>query len=195
MVRTGTLLMWIAITVICATAYGVVNDQITSTISTEYFSVYKFRQFTPQLEMFGMIDAPMRVQAILIGTLATWWYGLFLGIMLGISSMAGRHAPLTTMQYMRIIGAVMVFTFAISVIFGTFAYIIEPFTKPDAANMPFLESIQNIRNAYCVGSWHNGSYLAALVATVYASFWAQAKRRKIALAERNKNSEDQLFQF
>jgi hypothetical protein len=184
--------MWICITVICSVLYGIINDQITATISPEYYTVYKHHQFTPALEEFGLMEAPMRVQAIVIGTLATWWYGLFLGIMLGISSMVGRYAPLSTLQFMRIVGAVMAFTLAVSVIFGLAAYIVEPLVNPTAASKPFLTGIQDIRSAYCVGNWHNGSYIAAMAATLYASFWAQKKRRKTALAEETKTSKNML---
>jgi uncharacterized membrane protein len=162
--------------------YGIINDQMTATISPEYYTIYKHRQFTPALEMFRLMDAPVRVQAVVIGTLATWWYGLFLGIMLGISSIVGRYAPLSTLQYIQIVGAVMAFTLAVSVIFGVVAYIVEPLVNPTAASRPFLTGIQDIRRAYCVGNWHNGSYIAALAATFIASFWAQKVRRKVALA-------------
>ncbi len=192
LLRCATLLMWICITVICSVLYGIINDQITATISPEYYSVYKHRQFSPALEMFGLMDAPMRVQAVVIGTLATWWYGLFLGIMLGISSMVGRYAPLTTLQYIRIVGAVMAFTLVVSVIFGLTAYIVEPLVNPTAASRPFLTGIADIRSAYSVGNWHNGSYLAALIATFIASFWAQKKRRVTALAVTSKTSENML---
>jgi hypothetical protein len=180
-IRTTTLLIWIAITVVFAVLYGVVNDQMTVSISSEYYSVYKYGQFMPWLDKYGLVDAPLRVQAVLIGTLATWWYGVFLGIMLGISSMVGRYAPLSTGYYLRIVGAVMMATLAVSVIFGSVAFTAAPFVHPSAEKMPFLEGIQNVRNAYTVGSWHNGSYLGAFISTVIAGFWAQWKRRALYL--------------
>jgi hypothetical protein len=168
--------MWIGIAIVCAVLYGIINDQITTTISPEYFSVFKRRQFGPVLEQVGLLDAPVRIQAILVGTLATWWYGLFLGIMLGISSMVGRYAPLTTRRYIHAVGGVMVFTFAISVFFGLVAYLFEPSIQPNTTDWPFLAGIRNVRSAFAIGWWHNGSYLGALIATIGASFWAQKQR-------------------
>lgn|GEM_PF-2409317 len=193
LLRSGMLLIWICITVIGSVLYGIINDQITATISPEYYTVYKHRQFTPALKEFGLIDAPMRVQAVVIATLATWWYGLFLGIMLGISSMVGRYAPLTTIQYIRLFGAVMAFSFVVSVIFGVVAYTINPIDATSAVKFPFLAGIKDVRSAYCVGHWHKGSYIAALIATIHASSWAQRKRREIALAEKPKTFKNMLL--
>ncbi len=57
---------------IVAGIYGILHDQITYTISPEYFSKLKFDQF-PYAD-FGLPD---RVFVAEIGFLATWWVGLF----------------------------------------------------------------------------------------------------------------------
>jgi hypothetical protein len=169
--------MWIGIAVVAAVLYGLINDQITITISAEYFATFKRDQFAPVLQQVGLLGAPTRIQAVIIGALAAWWYGLFLGIVLGISSVVGHHAPLSTRRYVRAIGGVMAITFCISVLFGGAAYITEPLVRPDAAHWPFLGGIRDVRRAYAVGWWHNGAYLGALAATILASFWAQRQRR------------------
>ena len=66
---------WIALAILFATLYGVVNDQITLTFSPEYFTVFKKGQFWFPLMQAGLIDAPVRSQAVLVGALATWWFG------------------------------------------------------------------------------------------------------------------------
>lgn len=175
--RAAILLMWIGIAVAGAAIYGVINDQITATISPEYYAVFKRQQFAPVLEHIGLMDAPMRLQAVAIGALATWWYGLFLGIMLGISGIVGRYAPLSTRRYVLAVGGVMAITFGVSILFGAVAYLTEPLTRPDAAHWPFLTGIRDIRRAYAVGWWHNGAYLGALVTTILASFSVQKRRR------------------
>lgn len=54
-------------------AYGVVHDQITYSISAEYFSKMKFEQFD-----YADFGWPVRWFVAEIGFLATWWVG-FIG--------------------------------------------------------------------------------------------------------------------
>ncbi|MES2462148.1 MAG: hypothetical protein V4671_16305 [Armatimonadota bacterium] len=174
--RLGTLLLWIGLGVLGAVLYGIVNDQITVTLSPEYFSVFKRRQFAPILEQAGLINAPVRVQAVLVGTVATWWFGLLLGIVLSISGTAGRRPALPTRLFIRAVGGIMLFTLALSVFCGAVGYFAEPFIKPEPANWPFLTGIQEVRRAFAVGFWHNGAYLGGLVGTVGAILWGKRQR-------------------
>ncbi len=59
--------------------YGILHDQITYTISPEYFTRLKFAQF--HFADFGM---PPRVFVGEIGFLATWWVGFIAGWFLAL---------------------------------------------------------------------------------------------------------------
>jgi len=59
---------------IIAGIFGILHDQITYTISPEYFTRMKFDQF--RSADFGF---PPRVFVAEIGFLATWWVGLIAG--------------------------------------------------------------------------------------------------------------------
>lgn len=54
--------------------YGIMHDQLTYTISPDYFHAFKFHQF--------QIDESLRnrVGVVLIGWLATWWMGCVIGL-------------------------------------------------------------------------------------------------------------------
>lgn len=62
----------ITVAVVVAGIYGIVHDQITYTISPEYFTKLKFDQF--HYADIGLSD---RVFVAAIGFLATWWVGFF----------------------------------------------------------------------------------------------------------------------
>jgi len=62
------------VSVLIAGAYGVFHDQITYSISPEYFTKMKFDQF--RHADFGF---PKRIFVAEIGFLATWWVGLISG--------------------------------------------------------------------------------------------------------------------
>ena len=57
---------------IVAGIYGIFHDQITYTISPEYFTKLKFDQFH-----YADIGLPDCVFVVAIGFLATWWVGFF----------------------------------------------------------------------------------------------------------------------
>ena len=54
--------------------YGIVHDQVTYSISPEYFTRLKFAQFS-----YADFGLPNRVFVAEIGFLATWWVGLIAG--------------------------------------------------------------------------------------------------------------------
>src|SRR5438105_15227373 len=57
-----------------AGCYGALHDQVTYSISPEYFTRLKFSQF--HYANFGL---PPRIFVAEIGFLASWWVGLFAG--------------------------------------------------------------------------------------------------------------------
>ncbi len=59
---------------VIASIYGIIHDQITYSISQEYFTKLKFIQF--HRANFGF---PVRIFVSEIGILATWWVGVFSG--------------------------------------------------------------------------------------------------------------------
>lgn len=59
-----------ALGAVLAGGYGVVHDQITYTISPEYFTKLKFAQFP-----YADLSPGQRVYVGTIGFLATWWVG------------------------------------------------------------------------------------------------------------------------
>lgn len=174
MKRVALVLVWLALAIVAAVLYGVFNDQITCTISPEYFSVFKHRQFAAALSQWQLINASVRVQTCVVATLSTWWYGLFLGIVLSISGNVGRGAAISTKRYLSALAHVLALTLAASVIAGSVATLV----KPDPLHWPFLRGIHHLRRAFIVGCWHNGAYAGALLATVIESLRVQYERRR-----------------
>jgi hypothetical protein len=70
----------ILLCVAAAIAYGVAHDQITARVCLEYFTVFHppvFATQSPTALAFGW------------GVIATWWVGLFLGLLLALAARAG----------------------------------------------------------------------------------------------------------
>ncbi|MDF1815917.1 MAG: hypothetical protein P1V20_27200 [Verrucomicrobiales bacterium] len=78
----GILLALTAAGALMSGVYGIIHDQITYSLSPEYFTRFKFFQFYK-------VDPGMgeRIFAGVIGFLATWWIGAILGWSFGRLSM------------------------------------------------------------------------------------------------------------
>lgn len=178
--------VWICLAVLAAVVYGVVNDQVTISLSPEYFTVFKRHQFGLLLESLGLGEAAPRVQAIAIGTAATWWFGLLLGLMVAVAGTWGRSPRLTTRQFLRAVGLVMLVTLGTSLVFGAVGYVRAPGlpgigTEAAARYWPFLDGIREQRAAFGVGCWHDGAYLGGLVGTIIACWRVWRWRRGYGL--------------
>ncbi len=78
---------------IIAGIYGIINDQITYTISPEYYTKFKFVQFNLMERSLGKnigtINSPEiklenpRIGVSIVGFLATWWVGFIIALVLG----------------------------------------------------------------------------------------------------------------
>ena len=72
------IIPFILIGSVIASIYGVIHDQISYSISPEYFTAFKFNQFS--YADFSLSD---RLYVAIIGVLATWWFGAISGWFLG----------------------------------------------------------------------------------------------------------------
>jgi len=54
--------------------YGALHNQISYTVSPEYFTAFKFHQFSIPEDLRG------RIGAAIVGWRASWWMGLFIGV-------------------------------------------------------------------------------------------------------------------
>src|SRR6266702_6007254 len=71
--------------VILAGIYGIIHSQISNTVSPEYFTKFKFREFG-----FADVPLPERVRASMVGFLASWWMGIPIGLLVGAAGFIHR---------------------------------------------------------------------------------------------------------
>jgi hypothetical protein len=154
-----------------AGAYGIVHDQITFTISPEYFTRMKFNQF--YYTDFGL---PLRLRVAMIGFLATWWVG-FIGVWF-LSRMAVPAFPpaqarkeilrgVLTMVGLAIVGG------GIGLVVGRLGSPFSPRCDMFTGALGVKDPDALVRVAYI----HNGSYLGGLVGLV-AALIVMARRRR-----------------
>jgi len=65
----------LAVACLFAGTYGAVHNQISYTVSPEYFTQFKFHQFNIE-------NIPHRFGAAIVGWEAAWWMGIVIGVVL-----------------------------------------------------------------------------------------------------------------
>ncbi|MEM9409544.1 MAG: hypothetical protein AAGA30_00355 [Planctomycetota bacterium] len=135
--------------------YGALHNQVTYSVSPEYFTQLKFEQF-------GIAeDIPHRYGAALVGWLASWWMGLVIGGILLPAGFLIRENRDYFVCMFRAYFLVLMTTFA----FGAVAYFLGYLFTPESTDemifrgIPISDSARFSR----AKSIHNASYLGGLI--------------------------------
>lgn len=157
-IRYRQLLGWTALACLIAGGNGAVHNQVSYTVSPDYFHAFKFEQF--------QFPASLRHRggASLVGFLASWWTGLAIGPALFLTH--HRRLKTTPSAGMMLDGfaitlGVTAFVGACSLALGS--AIIGPDTvdfAPQAARDPVAFAR--------AGLLHDGSYLGGVLGTITA---------------------------
>lgn len=160
---------------VIAGVFGICHDQLTYTLSEEYYTKFKFIQF-------GIAQAQRnRLGVAEVGWLASWWVGLILGCVLVPFAVRLRGLP-------RIIGRALI-AFALVVVVAALSGAEGLLYAMTMADIPheivrYQQPIHDVRHFFWVGSMHNLSYMGALlgmvVAVVYLCWVEREDRRSTA---------------
>ncbi|RYD36820.1 MAG: hypothetical protein EOP85_18030 [Verrucomicrobiaceae bacterium] len=157
---------------IVAGGFGIVHDQITYTISPEYFTRMKFDQF--RAVDFGL---PPRVFVAQIGFLATWWVGLIATWFLARIALPGFESP-----ERRVMKAVAVIV-AITTAAGACGFFLGPVLLENRKGWP--EALQEMgvtdNTAFLqVAGVHLGSYAGAFAGWILVTIGFLRMKRDLA---------------
>ncbi|WP_179378658.1 hypothetical protein [Jannaschia marina] len=138
---------------LAAAVYGAINDQISYTVSPDYYHAFKFRQFAIPETM------PPRFGAALVGVLASWWMGLVIGLpVLGTGLILLRDRRAYLRSGLRAILVVLAATFA-AALAGLLVETLFP-SPPDRWWRPEGVDAVAFNRA---GAMHNAAYLGGLI--------------------------------
>lgn len=184
--KTAAFLLILVISPILGSVYGIVHDQITYSISEEYYTKFKFIQFG--LENLGLGknigtgDAPEiilnnpRFGAGIVGALATWWVGLVIGIFLGLTGLIHRNGKemfVTSVKAFALIIGVALSTGLVGLLYGKLFLVDNP------PNWFLPENLINRDTFIMVGSMHNFSYLGGLIGMLIGIFFSIRQKKKL----------------
>ncbi len=156
--------------------YGILHDQLTYTISPEYYTKFKFYQF-------GLVDSGSeaifsnpRFEVSIVGFMATWWVGLPVGMILGLVGLIHQNQKLMfriTMKAILITMMVAFLTGLIGLVYG------QLYLAKTGVNWWLPQNLIDNKNFIAVGTMHNFSYIGGLLGLVTGIIYSlKQKNRK-----------------
>lgn len=157
---------------IFAGIYGILHDQITYSISEEYYTNFKFIQFSylnkGELPAFSY----PRLQVSTVGFLATWWTGLIIGINISLTSLMIKDA---TLMFTALINSLkMIFAIAFSI--GLLGLVLGKFLNENHFHFPY--ELTDKKAFLMVGAMHAFSYISGLIGLVTSLIFLFLLRQK-----------------
>jgi len=155
-----------------AGVFGILHDQITYTISPEYFTRMKFDQF--RAADFGF---PTRVFVAEIGFLATWWVGLIAAWFLARIALPKFVSP--GKRVMLAMTAIV----GITIIFAVIGYFVGPSlfgNRPDWREALDSMGVTDTTAFNRVAAIHLGSYAGAFLGWIAMMVFLGTRVSKLA---------------
>ena len=179
MKKFGIFLLFILISPLLSGLYGIIHDQITYSISIEYFTKFKFYQFGLMDQGNEAIFTNPRYQVSIIGFMATWWLGIPIGILLGIEGLRYKKAKdmfSATFKAILITILVAVLGGIIGFAYGHFYLINRPIEEFSTWYIP--NNITDLNSFIEVGTIHNFSYVSGIIGLLVALIYSSIKRKR-----------------
>jgi hypothetical protein len=154
----------IFISILLAGIYGILHDQITYAISPEYFTKFKYVQFGFEPQWFG----GHRQTVAVIGFLATWWTGLFVGMGLGLTALIFKDHK----KMRKALQKAILVTFCFAILLGVLGFFYGRFVlTKTGVDWWFPDNLVDTNAFITVGSIHNFSYLGGLLGLVAGIYY------------------------
>lgn len=157
-----------------AGGYGIIHDQITYSLSEEYFTRLKFDQFR-----YADFGQPRRVLVAEIGFLATWWVGFIVGWFYSRITVPHLERAMVVKQCWRAFALVFAFALAGGLLGAWLGWQRMHDTDFSAwADYAEVNHVQHMDRFVWVAYIHNGGYAGGLVGLVTILIRARWRRSR-----------------
>jgi MFS family permease len=157
--RYSALAWWTVIACLVAGVFGAIHNQVSYTVSPDYFHAFKFIQFQIAPSLHN------RVGAALVGFLAAWWTGIVIGPILTIvcGRVCDHHWPRAVM------GPSIVVTVLVTAVVGLVSLSAAYLLVTPSTDLSQLWIPRECRDPVAftrAGIMHDGSYLGGAIGTI-----------------------------
>jgi hypothetical protein len=160
--------------------YGIIHDQLTFTISPEYYTKFKFYQF--EILDDGMKAGTLpnqRAAVAMVGFLASWWMGIPIGIILGLVGFLHHDSKrmfTVTLKAFLVTIVVAFITGIIGLIYGKL--VLSDSLPENLSGYCIPEGLTDFKSFISVGSMHNFSYIGGLTGLIAGIIYSIKMRKK-----------------
>jgi uncharacterized membrane protein YsdA (DUF1294 family) len=169
------LFLIIAIAPVIGGLYGILHDQLTYTISPEYYTKFKFYQFgLMDLGNEAIFPNP-RIEVSVVGFMATWWMGLPIGLILGLVGLVHKNNKQMFRATTGAIIVVVIVAFVTGLIGLAYGKLYLANTE---VNWWLPDNLIDTKDFIAVGSMHNFSYLGGLTGLIAGIIYSIRQKRK-----------------
>ncbi|HEV9037455.1 MAG TPA: hypothetical protein VGQ51_12560 [Puia sp.] len=180
--KLATFLIIVLAAIVIASIYSVGHDQATYSISPEYYTKFKFIQFNLADSGAAQHMTQPRSAVVMVGVKATWWMGLYIGLIIAAFALMFRNADTMFASAMQALGIVLLIAIICGVIGGYYGrYVLAK----RGVGWWVPDNVVHRADFITVGSIHNFSYLGGVIGLVIAIaylFFKRARLRKRAAA-------------
>jgi hypothetical protein len=153
--KAGMFLLFLPVAVVTAGLFGMIHNQISYSVSNEYFTKFKFIQFR-------RLDSTIheRIRAAEVGFLASWWMGIPLGLVCGSAGFIQRSPDLMRRALILSVPVIVLLTLAIAL-----AGLVHGWRQTGTVNLASYRhwyvpaNTQELRRFLCAGYMHNAAYI------------------------------------
>ncbi|MBI1348561.1 hypothetical protein GC163_19990 [bacterium] len=165
--RYWAMLKWTLMACLIAGFYGMLHNQVSYTVSPDYFHAFKFHQFRFPESLRN------RGGASLVGFLASWWTGLAIGPVLFMTYHLRLQTLPTAAQMFRGFAIVL----GTTAIVGAAALALGYAMAGPQSEMFAPQAAQDPVAFVRAGIMHDGSYLGGVLGTVLAACFGLPRPR------------------
>ena len=166
----------ILVATVIAAIYGVGHDQVTYSISPEYYTKLKFIQFNLADSAAAQHMTQPRSAVVMTGVKATWWMGVLIGVVLGLVAFIFPDADSMFSYALRALGLVLLVVIIAGVVGGLYGHYVLA-GKGVSWWMP--GDLKDRVGYITVGSIHNFSYAGGAVGVLVGVVFLVARNNRL----------------
>ncbi len=182
-----TLLIIILIGCLIAGLYGIIHDQLTYTISSEYYTKFKFYQLGLADEGDEAIFPSPRLWVSFVGFMATWWMGIPIALILGLFSLHSDRWTMVDIAMKAILATILIAFFnGLYGLYRGYTYLADQ-PRENFGRWFIPDNLVDFPSFIAVGSMHNEGYIGGFYGLFVGIAYIGWRKGMIKMPQRKKS--------
>ena len=174
--KFAIFLLIIGVAIVIAAIFGVGHDQVTYSISPEYYTKYKFIQFNLADSGAAQHMTQPRSAVVMVGVKVSWWMGAIIGAILGLVALLFHNADRMFQSAIQALGI----TLLVVMVSAGIGYLYGHGTLSVRGVSWWIPPNVTDRPAFITaGTIHNASYVGGAIGLVAGIIFLLLKKARL----------------